>query len=135
MKRRSIGVRLTLWYAAAFAGALLLLGVAMWFTMRQSLYHAIDESLRERVAGIHIFIRDHKNRLYLDEVKEEFHAHGDLFQVIDEDGQWVHRADTLRTEPALSGVRPAADGRAENLAAASGPLRFLSENLDIDGRR
>ena len=71
---RSIGARLTLWYAAAFAAALLVLGVAMWFAVRQSLYHAVDESLGDRVDGIHTFLDDHKTRLDVDEVKEEFRA-------------------------------------------------------------
>src|SRR5690242_11239874 len=92
---RSIGARLTLWYAAIFAAALLVLGVAMWFTVRQSLYHAVDESLADRVEGIHTFLDDHKTRLDVDEVKEEFRAHGELFEVRDDTGAIVHRADTL----------------------------------------
>ena len=134
MKPRSIGARLTLWYAGAFSVALLLLGGAMWFTMQQSLYHAIDQSLHDRIAGIRVFIDDHKNRLYLDEVKEEFYAHGDLFQVRDADGRWVHQADTLRGEatPGLADLPP--EGRLENVGTSAGPLRFLSQNLDIDGR-
>jgi heavy metal sensor kinase len=134
MKPRSIGARLTLWYAGAFAVALLLLGGAMWLTMQQSLYHAIDQSLHDRMAGIRVFIEDHKNRLYIDEVKEEFYAHGDLFQVRDADGRLVHQADTLRGEvtPGLAGLPP--EGRLENVGARAGSLRFLSQNLDVDGR-
>ena len=83
---RSIGGRLTLWYAAAFAAALVVLGVAMWVVMQQSLYHAIDEGLRDRMQGINVFIEDHKTRLDQDEVREEFRAHGALFQVVGADG-------------------------------------------------
>ena len=134
MKPRSIGARLTLWYAGAFSAALLLLGGAMWFTMQQSLYHAIDQSLHDRIAGIRVFIDEHKNRLYMDEVKEEFYAHGDLFQVRDADRRWVHQADTLRGEatPGVADLPP--EGRLENVGTSAGPLRFLSQNLDIDGR-
>jgi heavy metal sensor kinase len=134
MKPRSIGARLTLWYAGAFSVALLLLGGAMWFTMQQSLYHAIDQSLHDRIAGIRVFIDEHKNRLYMDEVKEEFYAHGDLFQVRDADRRWVHQADTLRGEatPGVADLPP--EGRLENVGTSAGPLRFLSQKLDIDGR-
>jgi len=134
MKPRSIGARLTLWYAGAFSVALLLLGGAMWFTMQQSLYHAIDQSLHDRIAGIHVFIDDHKNRLYIDEVKEEFYAHGDLFQVRDAEGRWVHQADTLRNEATPGLADLPREGRLENVGTSAGPLRFLSQNLDIDGR-
>jgi heavy metal sensor kinase len=130
---RSIGARLTLWYAAAFAAALLVLGVAMWFAVQQSLYHAIDESLGDRVEGIHTFIEDHKTRLDVDEVKEEFRAHGELFQVLDERGAIVHRADTLAgvTMPAseASGAP-----RFDNWPAHGAPLRFLTRNVVVDGR-
>jgi hypothetical protein len=72
MKLHSIGVRLAAWYATAFALSLFVLGAAMWVAVREGLYHAIDESLRDRADGIRIFIEDHKTRLSLDEVKEEF---------------------------------------------------------------
>jgi heavy metal sensor kinase len=132
---RSIGVRLTLWYAAAFAAALLVLGLVMWVAVRQSLYHAIDEGLRDRVEGIHVFIEDHKTRLDQDEVREEFRAHGDLFQVIDSNGVAIHRGETLVDGPAppLSGL--GAEPRFDDLSSKGTPLRFLSQSIDVDGRR
>jgi heavy metal sensor kinase len=131
---RSIGARLTLWYAAAFAAALLVLGAAMWFAVQQSLYHAIDEGLSDRVEGIHTFIEDHKTRLDLDEVKEEFRAHGDLFQVVDAAGGIVHRAETLSgmTLPPLE--RTAAVPRFDNLTAHGAPLRFLTQDVSVDDK-
>ena len=132
---RSIGVRLTLWYASAFAVALVVLGLAMWFAVRQSLYHAIDEGLRDRVEGIHVFIEDHKTRLDQEEVREEFRAHGDLFQVVDSNGVAIHRDETLvdGSTPPLSEL--VAEPRFDNLSAHGAPLRFLSQSIDIDGRR
>jgi heavy metal sensor kinase len=130
----SIGARLTMWYAAAFAVGLVVLGVAMWFAVRQSLYHAIDESLRDRVEGIHRFIEDHKTRLSLDEVKEEFHAHGDLFQVVDDAGNIVHRADTLNDVPMPPFDASITEARFDDVADSGVPLRFLSANVAIDGR-
>ncbi|HEX6998467.1 MAG TPA: ATP-binding protein [Gammaproteobacteria bacterium] len=131
---RSIGARLTLQYAAVFAVALLLLGGGIWITMTHSLYHAIDESLRDRVEGVRRFIADHRTRLDLPEVKEEFRAHGDLFQVLDRGaGAWLHRADGLRDAPA-----PALDAvggvpRFDNVVVGEEPMRFISQDVGIDG--
>jgi heavy metal sensor kinase len=131
---RSIGARLTLWYATVFAAALLVLGVAMWFTVQQSLYHAVDESLGDRVQGIHTFIEDHKTRLDVDEVKEEFRAHGERFQVLDAHGAVVHRADTLAgvTMPAVDAAVGAP--RFDNLVAHGEPLRFLTQSMVVDDK-
>jgi heavy metal sensor kinase len=131
---RSIGGRLTLWYAVAFAAGLLMLGVVMWVAVQQSLFHAIDEGLRDRVEGIHVFIEDHKTRLDQEEVREEFRAHGDLFQVIDSNGAAVHRTETLNdaATPALAGV--GAEPRFDNVTVHGAPLRFLSQNVAVDDK-
>lgn len=134
IRPRSIGARLTLWYAGAFAAAMVILGAAMWFTVQQSLYHAIDESLADRVEGIHTFIEDHKTRLDVDEVKEEFRAHGELFQVLDARGETVHRADTL-AGAGLPGSDAGTDAPGFGNVTANGePLRFLTQNVTVDGR-
>lgn len=134
MNMRSIGVRLTAWYAAVFGVSLLFLGGAMWFAVEQSLYHAVDESLRDRAEGIRIFVEDHKTRLFLDEVKEEFRAHGDLFQVIDDRGHLVHQAVALQGQPTPPATDLGAAPRFQNAVINGAPMRFLSANIDIDGR-
>ncbi|HVY66969.1 MAG TPA: heavy metal sensor histidine kinase [Gammaproteobacteria bacterium] len=134
MRLHSIGARLTLWFTAAFTAALLLLGVVIWLIVRQSLYAAIDEGLRDRVEGIRRFIEDHESRLLQDEVKEEFRAHGDFFLVIDERGQVIHRGDalegaTLEPLPAGSAAR-LSDG-----TLAGEPLRFLARPVTVGGQK
>jgi heavy metal sensor kinase len=127
----SIGARLTLWYTAAFAVAALVLGAAIWLAVQQSLYQAVDSGLRDRVQGIHRFIEDHKSRLLLDEVKEEFREYGDFFQVVDEDGRTVHRG------AALDGAQLTAlvtDSAGFSTALGGGePLRIFSQRVAIDG--
>jgi heavy metal sensor kinase len=130
MKIRSIGLRLTLWYTAAFAVATALLGAAIWVAVQRSLYHAVDDGLRDRVEGIHRFVDDHQTRLSLDEVREEFRAHGELFQVLDDGGQVIHRGDAFRdaarettaTRPAEEFFDATVDGE---------PIRFLSRQVPI----
>ncbi len=134
MKIRSIGARLTLWFTSAFALAMIALGVAIWLIVRQSLYYAIDDGLRDRVEGIRRFIEDHESRLLLDEVKEEFRAHGDLFQVVDERGQVIHRGDALAGavgEPLPSG----AAGTFANGELGGEPLRFLAQPVAVNGQQ
>ena len=134
MKIRSIGARLTLWFTSAFAAAMIAVGVAIWLIVRQSLYYAIDDGLRDRVEGIRRFIEDHESRLLLDEVKEEFRAHGDFFQVIDGRGQVIHRGDALAgavLEPLPSG----ADAKVSNGQLGGEPLRFLAQPVAVNGQQ
>ena len=134
MKIKSIGARLTLWFTSAFAAAMIALGVAIWLIVRQSLYYAIDDGLRDRVEGIRRFVEDHESRLLLDEVKEEFRAHGDLFQVVDERGQVIHRGDALAGavgEPLPSG----AAGTFANGELGGEPLRFLAQPVAVNGQQ
>ena len=132
MNFRSIGARLTLWYTAAFAIGFAVLAAAMWFGVQRSLYHAIDGSLLERAAGIERFIEDHKTRLDVDEVKEEFRAHGELFQVFDAGGALVHRGAGLAG--AMIPLAASSADRFENVLAGGEPLRFASHAIDVDGR-
>lgn len=135
MNTRSIGFRLTAWYAVALTVSLLVLTGTMGFAVRQSLYEAIDDGLRERVEGIRRFIKDHEDRLALPEVKEEFQAHGDLFRVRGEDGHWVHEADGLRD--AAVPIYASADletlPRFDIVEGAALPLRVVSQNVEIGG--
>ncbi|HVJ29831.1 MAG TPA: HAMP domain-containing protein, partial [Gammaproteobacteria bacterium] len=131
---RSIGGRLTLWYAAAFSSALLVLGVVMWLAVQQSLYHAIDEGMRDRIEGIQVFIEDHKDRLDQEEVREEFRAHGELFQVIDQNGGSIHRADSLIGAPTPPLAELGAEPRFDNVAVNGAPLRFRSQSITVDGK-
>ncbi|HET8698274.1 MAG TPA: ATP-binding protein, partial [Gammaproteobacteria bacterium] len=89
----------------------------------------IDDGLADRVEGIRRFVDDHKTRLTLDEVREEFHAHGELFQVLDDRGQVVHRGDAF---PAA--VQAGAPVPAERLFEATvdgEPLRVMSRRVPI----
>jgi heavy metal sensor kinase len=132
VRPRSIGARLTLWYTGAFALGFAVLATAMWFGVQRSLYHAIDETLLERAAGIERFIDDHKTRLDVDEVKEEFRAHGELFQVFDAEGTLVHRGTALAGAMIPLGTDGA--DRFENAVVDGEPLRFASHTIDVDGR-
>lgn len=132
MRPRSIGVRLTLWFTALFAAAFAVLAGALWLALRESLYRAVDESLHERADGIVHFIEDHETRLDVDEVKEEFRAHGELFQVVDASGRWVHRGAGLAD---LELPAAAADASIGAATLHGQPARVLTQPVEIGGRR
>lgn len=142
MKPRSIGARLTLWYASVTALTLLAFCAGVWFTLDRSLYHAVDESLRDRVDGIRRFIETQSGWLTLEEMQEEFREHsvlgpgGDLFQVADESGQWLYRSDPLYDEhvPVYRAPELGSSLRYENVVVQGTPLRFLAANVDVQGQ-
>lgn len=141
MRTRSIGVRLSLWYAAALAIALLFFGGVVWWAAQHSLYHAIDDTLRDRVEGIRQFIEAHSSWLELEEMQQEFREHsvlgpgGDLFQVSDNGGSWLYRSDPLYDEnvPVYRVSELGSGPRFETLVIQGAPLRFLSQNIEVTG--
>jgi hypothetical protein len=59
MKSFPIQVRLTAWYSVILAVVLSLLGLSADFEMRNSIHETVDETLRERVKGVHgLILRD-----------------------------------------------------------------------------
>src|SRR6266581_8001741 len=101
MKKRSIGFRLAAWYFLVFACGVAAFGIAAWFAMRASLYHATDEALEDRVRGVQTFMERQIASLSIPEIRDEFREHsvlgpgGDLFQVCDQAGQWLYRSVPL----------------------------------------
>ncbi|HZF31608.1 MAG TPA: ATP-binding protein, partial [Gammaproteobacteria bacterium] len=128
------GARLTIWYAAMFAVGLTALGITMWLALRLNLYHAIDDSLRDRVVGIARFLADHATRLDEDEVKEEFRAHGELFQVADASGDWVHRGADVADLDLGPGSAVAADGTFQDAVLHGAPVRVFTRAVDVGSR-
>ena len=61
-KRRSIGFRLTVWYSAILAVALVTFGASMWLALRQSLYRAVDATLRDRARDVGAILEQYGGR-------------------------------------------------------------------------
>jgi heavy metal sensor kinase len=101
MKKRSIGLRLSAWYFLVFACGLGVFSVVAWFAMRASVFHAIDNEMRDRVRGVTTFMEQQTSSLSVAEIRDEFREHsvlgpgGDLFQVCDQRGQWLYRSVPL----------------------------------------
>jgi heavy metal sensor kinase len=142
MRSRSIGSRLTMWYFAVLAVALIAFGAGTWFAMRASLYAAVDDSLRDRVQGVARFIEVQGGSLAPEEMRDEFREHsvlgpgGDLFQVSDNQGAWLYRSAHLEDAniPADPTEILKAGPRFETLWVKGVPLRFLSSNVWVRGK-
>lgn len=141
MKNRSIGFRLAAWYFLVFACGLGVFSVAAWFAMQASIYHAVDDELRDRVRGVERFMTLQIASLSVPEIRDEFREHsvlgpgGDLFQVCDQDGQWLYRSVPLEN----NNVPIAAPGtltapRFETVRVQGHSLRFYSARIVVNGR-
>ncbi|MCW5979703.1 MAG: HAMP domain-containing protein [Bryobacteraceae bacterium] len=143
MKTKSIRTRLTLWYFAVLALALVLFAAGMWLAMRNSLYHAVDDTLRDRVVGIAHFIEQQGESLPLEALRLEFREHsvlgpgGDLFQVAEEGGNWLYRSDPFYDErmPIYEAAEIGSGKRFETIEIQGTPLRLLSQNTVVSGRQ
>lgn len=141
MKGRSIGFRLAAWYFVVFACGLTAFSIVAWFAMRASIYHAIDDELRDRVRGVAKFMNLQISSLSVPEIRDEFREHsvlgpgGDLFQVCDENGQWLYRSVPLESNN-VPITTPLALGAAkfETLRVEGRSLRFYSSRIDVNGK-
>ena len=142
MRIRSIRTRLTLWYFSVLAAALTVFAAGMWIAMNRSLYHSVDDSLRDRVRGIARFIEEQGDSLSLEEARGEFREHsvlgpgGDLFQVADAQGNWLYRSDPLYDEhmPIYGSKELGSERRFENIEIKKTSLRLLSQNFSVGGQ-
>jgi heavy metal sensor kinase len=109
--------------------------------MRASVFHAIDDELRDRVRGVTQFMENQISALSIPEIRDEFREHsvlgpgGDLYQVCDEQGQWLYRSVPLEnanvgiTHPAALASPQFQDRRVEQHW-----LRFYSQRVVVNGR-
>src|SRR5690348_3209264 len=109
--------------------------------MRATVYHAIDDELRDRVQGVRAFMDRQISSLSVPEIRDEFREHsvlgpgGDLFQVCDDTGQFLYRSVPLEANnvavplPATL-VRP----RFAMLRVQGHVLRFYSQRILVNGK-
>src|SRR5256886_10276117 len=109
--------------------------------MRASIYHAVDDELRDRVRGVAGFMNRQIASLSPPEIRDEFREHsvlgpgGDLFQVCDQAGQMLYRSIPLEANNvpvALPGSLSAS--RFETLTVQGHMLRFYSQPISVTGK-
>jgi heavy metal sensor kinase len=141
VRKRSIGFRLAAWYFLVFACGLAAFSIMAWFAMKASIYHAIDDELRDRVRGVAKFMERQIASLSIPEIRDEFREHsvlgpgGDLFQVSDQDGQWLYRSVPLENNNVpitLPGALVAP--RFETVLVQGHSLRFYFRRIEVNGK-
>ena len=142
MNPRSIRFRLTAWYSTVLAFALGIFGLFTWFAVREILFHAVDETLADRVEGVRRFMDNQIGALSVEEIRDEFKEHsvlgpgGDLFQVCDATGIWLYRSASLENNEVpirLPAAVPMA-GVKEDRVVSGTSLRFLSRQVTVLGK-
>jgi heavy metal sensor kinase len=135
---RSLRVRLTLWYSCALIlVALVLAGASRW-AMAVSLDHALDQSLRYRLIGLHGFI-DENSREGLERLKTRLRGldHlGELFQVLGPRGQLMAQSEGLARHHVSTESPP--DPGAGILYRSAGPrwfpVRMATQRIYVGGQ-
>src|SRR5690348_454105 len=109
--------------------------------MRATVYHAIDDELRDRVQGVRAFMERQIGSLSIPEIRDEFREHsvlgpgGDLFQVCDETGQMLYRSIPLESNNVPVAAPATLDSpRFETLSVQSHRLRFYSQRIVVNGK-
>lgn len=141
MKNRSLGFRLAAWYALVLSMGLTIFSIAAWFGMQASLYHAVNDELRDRVRGVERFMQQQIASLSIPEIRDEFREHsvlgpgGDLFQVADEQGEWLYRSVSLEgNNVSIARAGDLGSPRIETLQVQGRALRFYSERISVNGK-
>jgi heavy metal sensor kinase len=143
MNPRAIRFQLTAWYSAILAAALIAFGALGFFALKRSLFHAVDESLKDRVTGVRRFMEEQTASLSVSEIRDEFREHsvlgpgGDLFQVCDVTGVWLYRSAPLEN----ANVAIQLPGQVEepgvfaDRVVAGTLLRFYTKPVQLLGKR
>ncbi|MGH9574677.1 MAG: sensor histidine kinase [Candidatus Acidiferrales bacterium] len=138
----SIRVRLTAWYLVMLALGLGVFGVGSWFAMRVSAFNTIDEELEDRIRGVEKFMQLQIAALSPNEIRDEFREHsvlgpgGDLFQVCNEQGEWLYRSAVLENSqvpirlPDQLGTQPLY----ESLTVQGTPVRFATGRVVVNSQ-
>ena len=137
MRPLPIRVKLTAWYFAVLAATFALFGAVAFFAMRKSIETTVDESLRDRAAGVEELMErvlpDGPERLGEElgehsELKEE----GDLSQVADHEGHWIYRSPLMKRYDVP--LPETAGSKLYSLELGSLPLRVLATDVRLTGR-
>jgi heavy metal sensor kinase len=139
----SIRMRLTLWYALILLAGLSLFALSIWLSLNHSLQESVNDTLNDRIQGVHQFMNLQIEALSLDEIRDEFREHsilgpgGDLFQVSDSNGNWLYRSSPLAQGevpiPHSPGLPPQGTYSAQSVLGKE--LRFLTKPVEVHGKK
>ena len=104
MARRSIRIRLTLWYSLVLAAALSLFVGGIWLTANHRLMASVDSALVEQAKGVITVIRNELDPAHPEQLQEELTEYaeatpdGNLIEVRDPKGQQILSSKVIALE-------------------------------------
>jgi heavy metal sensor kinase len=135
---RALRFRLAAWYFATVAAICGLAAAGYWITLDAALNRALDQGLRYRLLGIHLFLEDlgPVSRDTVEARLGEIARIGDLFQVYDAGGRLIAQSQALTRHDASVSRPPELgdDIRYEDGGSASFPLRLAWQRVTVSGR-
>lgn len=101
MKPLPIRLRLSLWYFAVFSCAGLVLCVASWFLLRQSLKTIALYEMGERIDDVRNILNAQPPDATLDTLRKQFSDYttrddGKWLQILDQNGNWLFRSERMQ---------------------------------------
>jgi heavy metal sensor kinase len=140
MEITSIRFRLALWYFLSLTAVLAIVAVGSWFAMRASLYHAIDEVLRQRIPGVQEFLVMQAGAT-APELNEELtessnlSVGGGLFRIYDARGKLIYESARLAGEPISPAPGSAGNGiRFWNEVRRTFRFRLAAQRIQVQGK-
>ena len=143
MKPWSIRARLTAWFAAVLGLVLVVLSMATWWVLRDSMHDTIDEALADRVAAISRFLNAPGTSQSFEELREDLREYvaldpgWNLIRIRDERGVQLYRSDSFDADavtgsPATPAPAPEA-GIYRDLAMRGQAVRMLTKRVAVGG--
>lgn len=137
----SIRCRLAIWYFLSLATILAAVAAGSWFAMRASLYHAIDEVLRQRIPGVQEFLQAHAG-MSSAELNEEFAESSDLavggglFRICDAQNKLIYESARLGRQHLPARVVPPYKGdvRFWNEGRRKFSFRLALQQVQVNGK-
>lgn len=137
----SIRFKLAIWYFVSLAAILAVVAIGSWFAVRASIYHAIDEVLRQRIPGVQQFL-DAQAGATPNELNEELEESSDLavggglFRIYDAHQKLVYQSARLATQHLDLRMPPDANTRVRfwNEGRRHSAFRLALQQVNVRGK-
>jgi signal transduction histidine kinase len=133
---RSIGIRLTAWYALILVVTFTVAGGGLWLSIRDSIHDRVDEDLRSRLAALQTALGKAPAASVNEQLEQVIGLTPGLQMRIAESGRSIGQwpAGAIWSAPPPDRARLARDGVTETRLVSGRPIRVLTAPLSVDGR-
>ncbi len=141
MRPWSIRARLTAWFAAVLGLVLVVLSVATWWLLHDSVHDTIDQALTDRVEAISRFLNAPGTSQSFEELREDLREYvaldpgWNLIRIRDSRGVQLYRSDAFDASAGAGGPGTPAEpqGAYRDLVMRGRPVRMLTARVTVAG--